>query len=414
MKIKVLSVYQIIYIVFVALFPVLPDYFRLFSYPIYQYMVLLMTIVLLLRGLSKQRLYFYLKFMGIPLILAIISYGWYGEISTIVSYVLLPFLSSLVVFCFVDNLEMYNKSLKVIVITSIIICGMAVIEKFGFNVFSLVENVDMGSMGTEVNYRNSTARVEQSFGQPIMFALYLLFVNVIAFSQIKYYKIKKINNLYVIAYLLSIAISLLTDARLTLITLIILQAFYLIKSKISKKIIAIFLIFLVLFVDFIIGGYVCSIAQKYISLLVDLMGPSRQVQDMTSLYRLQLIPTLIPYIQKHFFIGYGKVYMSDFRFSMFGYNYSSIDNFILSSMMQHGILGLIVAYMPMFYGIYFSWRSIKRENNNGKFFLLTFVLYILNLISVAQLSERRIVFIFVALLMSREYNLMKESRFKSY
>ena len=199
-----------------------------------------------------------------------------------------------------------------------------------------------------------------------------------------------------------------------MITLIILQAFYLINSKLSKKVITFCLIFLALIVDFIIGGGIFLIAaQKYFSLIIDLMGPSQQVQDITSLYRLQLIPTILPYIEKHFVFGYGKVYMSDFRFSMFGYTYSSIDNFILSSMMQHGFIGLIVAYIPMFYGIYFSWRSIKRKNITGKFFLLTFVLYILNLFSVSQLSERRIVFIFVALLMSREYNLNQELKIKN-
>ena len=406
METKIKKIQDFIIIICITLFTMLPDYFYIGT-QFYKYLIVIVLFIILYRGVEVKKVKYYLSYMLPVLMLAIISYGYHKEIFTFLTYILTVFMPGFIVFSFINKDSDLKRIIYFLITVAIILCVFGIVEWITEkNVFSLIETIDLGTMGTRVKYRDDRPRIQQSFGQPITFALYLFFIFMLAFTQEKNNKKDKI--VCISTMLLSFVGVYLTAARFPFITLILFILFIVLNRNKKEKILLFGFLFLILCLDLATKQIIFSKIINYTTLIKDaiwgIINRQNEVTDMNTTYRLQLIPILLPFIKQKFFFGYGNVFMSSFTFKIFGFTHTSIDNSILSNMMSHGFIGLIVFIMPIIYGIVFSIKLIKRKDNNGKYYLCFLILYCLNLISVAQLSEKRIMIVFIAILMAKYYN----------
>lgn len=407
---KCISVKAFICYFFIVIYSVFPEYFRAFSLPVYVWIAIASLLIILVYGVSQERVNYWSRLFLPIFVVSVLSYGYFKEISSFLVYLMISFVSVLVIFLCLTNKKNITKALDIIVITSLFICLFSLVEKItNFNIFSLIENVDLGIMGTRPTIRDDLVRIEASFGSPITLGIYLLFANTATYLRMMDSSCSKIRRrIYFLNYLLTFLVSYFTDSRMVFFSLIILQVLFFLRLRWNKKVVIVFIFVVILLFDLINNGYIFSFVSKYFSLISDIVfSNGGEVSDITSAYRLQLMPTLMPYIKSSPIFGYGNANMQNFTFNIWGYTYYSIDNGILSEWMWHGLLGVIKMLLPIIYGIIKSIKVMKKNNLFGYCFLSIFIIYLFNLFSVAQMSDKRIMFVFLAIIMSYEYNIRK-------
>lgn len=405
MKINVKNLVLYIMLVF---FPILPEYFRIGGYTVYQFIIVGAFLWTCVNGIKKSKLRFYSKYILPILLLSVVVNGYYKEYSSFISILITPVMAIFVIFMLLKDEEDCDNALKFLVVVGLFM-GLTGFVEFisGYNIFSLVETADLGAMGPSAYYRNGMIRIEQSFGSAITFGLYMLFVNAIAFSMISISQGKQ-RKRYLLCYVITFPIVFLTGSRMPILTLVLLQVLFFMRSKMSKKVAVIIGLLFILFFDLVNGGVLYTYISKYSSLVVQLF--SGDTTDTSSSYRLALIPTLIPYIKNKFWLGYGNSFMNNFTFMYDGHSHYSIDNGYLSNLMAHGVLGLLRTLWPMLCGCVLATKMLKRKDKRGYYFLSMYIVYLMNIFSVAQMGERKICFTLVAVQMAYEYFEIKKKQ----
>jgi len=414
---KRFSINELFCYFFIAIYSVFPEYFRVFSLPVYAWIALAFLIVIMGCGANQARTFYWIKLFLPIFVVSTLSYGYFKEFSSYLVYLVVSFVSVLIIFLCLTTKKRVTKALDVIVITCLFICIFSLVEKVtGFNVFSLIENVDLGIMGTRPTIRDNLVRVESSFGSPITLGIYLLFANTATYLRIVDPSCSKMRKrIYQFNYILTFIVAYFTDSRMAFLSLIILQVVFFLRLRWNKQIVVIFFVVLVLVVDIVNNGYIFSFVSKYFGLVSDIIvSNGGEVSDLTSAYRIQLVPTLMPYIMNSPIFGYGNSVMQNFTFKIWGHEYYSIDNSILSEWMWHGFLGVIKMLLPIIYGIVKSIKVKKKDTSFGYCFLSIFIVYLFNLFSVAQMSDKRMLFVFLAIIMAYEYNITHQSEMMSY
>ena len=389
--------------IYVLLYPILPEYFRIMGIPFYQYLTIGALLLVIIPRKRVQTLKFYSKYALPCFFLALVSYGRFFEIQTFLNYILTPLIAGYIIFELTSRWN-ENKIINLLLLGAVIISVCGIIEKVtgGYNVFSLIETVDFGSSGTQINTRNGALRIEGSFGQPISFALYLIFVNVLSF--IRYTETKRNHRLkYGLVFLLTLLNLFFTDARMPIITYIAIMAFFIMKSKMSKKVAIILSVIFILIFDFINQGLISEMLSKYMGIIADIFSSQQRDTDATVAYRLGLFSALLPKLNGHWLFGYGNVYMQRFTFSMFGFTYTSIDNSILATLMYHGLVGLALFAYPLIISVVTSIKNYRNGISRGYYFSILLVFYIVNLFSVAQLADKRIFYCVFAVALAMAY-----------
>lgn len=389
--------------IYVFLYPILPDYSQIARIPIYQYLTVAALLLVIIPKIRVQTMKYYGRYALPCLMIAVLSYGRYFEVKTFLNYILTPLIAGYIIF---ELSTKWNEEtiVDILLFGAIVLSVCGLIEKItgGFNVFSLIETVDFGSSGTQINTRNGVLRIEGSFGQPISFALYLIFVNVL--SYVRYIEAKRNHRIkYGLVFLLTLLSLFFTDARMPIITYIGIMAFFLLKSRMSKRIAILISTIIVVPIDFINQGIISELLSKYLGIIADVFSLQQGSTDATVSYRLGLFAALLPQLEGHWLFGYGNVYMQRFTFSMFGFTYNSIDNSILATLMYHGIVGLILFACPLFYSVRTSFTNYKNGVVRSYYYGILFLFYIVNLVSVAQLAEKRIFYCVFAIALATSY-----------
>jgi|GEM_PF-5076101 O-Antigen ligase. len=412
MKISVGRLNKYILVALILFFPILPEYFRLGGYPVYQYIVLIAVLITTISGIGKQKLLFFIKKIWLFVVVIIIAYGSHGEWFSMIAYIISSCLLFWSVFFLIKNKKTVEYLYRILIIMGFILCITGIIEKvIEYNVFSIIENTDLGLMGTAPYYRNGVIRIEQSFGTSITYGIYLNFINTLSLGKYTIAEKRK-KTFYLLTYLLTFIAVFFSNSRMVLITLVLLQITYFFRINWSKKIVFISVILSGGIIDALNGSKILKKLEEYIFIIVDifLATNSSQITDITSAYRFQLVETLWPYIKQNFWFGYGNEYMSQFSFSMFGYKYYSIDNALLNALMRYGFFGIVLLLLPIGYGMVLAIRKIIRKEKMGYFLLLSFLMYFINLTSVAQMSEQRIFYTILALMLTEEWQRLKDRK----
>lgn len=403
-KLRHKSLEEWIFTLYIILMPILPEYFRVGGSPFFVYLGALPLLALLIHRNQLKISKTYVRYILPLLILSIICFMAHGEYSSLARYLMFPILSTFIIQKFSKDEKTIYNALYTLILVGLVMCFLGLIERlFNFNVFSVIENVaDYGKGGTQPSYRNGVARVELSFGNAISAALYLLFINCIAFTLMRSEEItSKRKKVCAVTYILSFILIILTDSRLCLMTAAIMQVMFLMRERWSKRAAIVVAGISIVLIDFAIGGFITQFLGKYIGLIADILKSGSNTSDMNTLYRFQLIPTFIPMIKDRFLFGYGNEFLNGYRFAILNGYSGSIDNMYLETFVRHGLFGFLIVIIPIFEFIYISGKLKKiGKKELGYNFNWMLIIYLINLVSVAQLSEQRLFYILFGLAFS--------------
>lgn len=389
----------------IALIPLLPDYFRLAGQPVYQYAIILLFLVVVnKRKIDKYEKNYILFFCIITMLFSFTPRIVHFDINPLLSFLLMPVLLSASVFLYLRDENDIEYLIDVFILTGIFACLLSFIECFSeFNVFSLIETVDLGEIGTASKMRDGIIRAEGSFGTAIAYGIYLCTLNVLCLYKLTSESEKR-KLKYWSGYFLSAIALILTQSRMPIIVFAISQFAYFFKFK---KIYRALLVtaFIVLFtVDCLTSKIIIGMISEYSELIYKVIMGNQSELDINSAYRVLLPSVLVPQIMQSPIVGFGQKFMSAFTFRVWGFDFTSIDNNYLGMLVRYGVMGLVGQLFPFVYALYLIVK-MKFEEIAYPISLIL-IGYFINLISVAQMSEGRFLYMMVPLIL-RKYWIYK-------
>ena len=221
--------------------------------------------------------------------------------------------------------------------------------------------------------------------------------------KIKSNQQQRTTFVFKLGYILSIITIYLTTARMVLILTIILQMFFIVSLRPDRRALIISSGIIICLLVVITTPEVLDA----IYFIPAIFNPDyySKVSDggQNIAYRLQLFSALGKYIKENPLLGLGYEKSKNLRFlietptsSWMAY---SIDNNYLSYLAKYGLIGFTANIYPLVWIIRYTkklrWSDKSILNIIGKWGLLIFVLYAVNLFSVFQMGEKRIFFILV-------------------
>lgn len=389
----------------VAIYSVAPDYFRIagINSPI-----VLEFAIIGLWAISNKKLFIdgqLFCFVAIATFPVCVSLLWHGNISEMISIMLEKNALIMVIHSTMRNQKSFYKMIDKILTVSLFECITAVVHFiFDFNFFSILSNTtDAAVLGADTQYRNGMPRVEGSFGHAITFAIYLC---VCAFLALYMYEITK-KRKYICIYVISFVALLLTQSRFPTMIFVASQLVYLFSMtpkralKIALEILGVAAISLILITIFIpsVISTLDTIAKMFMQLLSSesLGGISTYNENGNSAfaYRFEMMRVLPQIIKDDMLFGIGTT--SGFVFKIGSHYQTSVDNQYLYSALVNGLFGLFSTLYWVVAPIFVS----KRKNNRFAFWSRwTMIVYAINLFSVAEMNEKRIILVLIALIYS--------------
>ena len=407
----------------VGIYPVLPEYFGIGKTPFYMFIPLIGLLLLLSKKSTLIVKRSFIKNNSLFFLLCTLPFIFHSQLGTWINW----FVTTVVVLYLLDSLLCSRRDIEwcldAILYVSIIINLIALIERFtGYNVWSLFQTGANISNDSSAYFRYGVIRIEASFGVALTYSMYLLFVSLIALYKIISTKstesgllVRKKTAIYVFAFLLSIVCIVFTQCRLPLITIVFSLIFVVFKGKFLKKSKVLLLVLLILLVVGVIFiDQLIELVGHFFSLFQDFFGglSGNTADDLTTAYRFELIPTLLPYIEEKPVFGYGASYINNgFTFIILDHKHKSIDNNYLAQALYYGIVGLLGNVWWIFSIIKRNISlTIKRiELDDFEFFILLIcIVYAVNLFSLYQMMESHLFYIIVGLYCKYEDLVRKE------
>lgn len=395
----------------VAIYSVAPDYFRIagINSPIFFEFLIIGLWAMTNRKLPVNvQLWSFIAAATFPVCISLLLHN---NFSNIVSTVLEKIVLVIVIFSTMRNRKSFYKMIDAILTVELFECITAVVHFiFDFNIFSLLSNTtDTAVLGADTQYRNGMPRAEGSFGHAITFAIYL---SVCAFLSLYMYGVTK-KKKYIYIYGASFIALLFTQARFPTMIFIASQIVYLLSMTPKKalrivfKISGIALVALVLaaiFVPSVISA-LDTIAKMFVQLLSpeSIGGISKYNENENSAfaYRFEMMRILPQIIKEDILFGIGTT--SGLVFKIGSHYQTSIDNQYLYSVVVNGLFGLL----STLYWIVAPIFANRKKNDSFVFWSrMAMIAYAINLFSVAEMNERRIILVLIALIYANK-NLKK-------
>ncbi|MDR3543887.1 MAG: O-antigen ligase family protein [Desulfosporosinus sp.] len=401
-----LQIKIIIFFLF-ALYTILPDYFRIFGVTSQVVVAFCIFFLYVINGgnfrISKRGT-IYILLYTVPMI---ITYLYNGDFFYIIKFVLERAFLIMILYSTIKTREEFNSLIDILLKFAVLESISAYIHfVFNFNVFSIISNAtDLSTLTADTQYRLGMVRVEGSFGHPITFAIYLsicLWLCLYMYSQFSRVK-------YRIYYVMMCIALLLTIERLPLIIFIASQIVYLLiqNPKKLRRILTrvVVLIPILLLLVFILPDQVMEVPKNILNMVTgvfsseSLMGISSYNDESAFSYRSAMLKVLPTQMENHWLFGIGSQYNTSFSFYINNHVQHSIDNQYLYYFVVYGIFGLTESILWVI-GItlvskrYFSVKSTKKFQYYSRFIIFV---YALNLFSVAEMYEYKIVIVFMSL-----------------
>jgi O-antigen ligase len=420
----------------ICLFPILPSYFAfrvgplplLFGWRIVLYFFLVFEIFLLVTGnerdnstslnfAGKKLIVFGLSLFVAVSILRLINIPNSSDIN---AFILGDVFEKVLLLIFVvrriKTPEVFARCLDLILYTACIVGLFGTVEFVtGLNIFSLLNNYhDPYIVGADAYIRLGQVRIESAFGHSITYSLYLGIVLIIGLYQTN--KKKSLLNLFVCLVLLvnfGLAMS-----RFPMLVLIGLFLFYIIFAE--KKLKGKLILFTVgagvtlVVVTLLVKNSLTLTLRKILYMLLVLFDKKYSgylgdfgVNSDPFGYRLRLFNVIFNAIKSRPVFGFGYHYLKTFSFRMYSdacgifVDSYSIDNNYLLELLCTGIAGIgsyLVLHLSFLYTAFRNYKQ-KWDNSSFNYYCIYIILfYLINLISVAAMEEKRIYWIFLALL----------------
>ncbi len=424
---------DLVFILFIALFPILPTYFEFLNIPMYKGLTIFFILYMII-WYKKVDVKAYAGkvahvFKNINTLewLILLSVGckalsclFNKEFVTAVWLVLLIAAGMLLVL-YLDSCEKFNLAIDIIVYVAAIVGIFGILECIShFNVFSLLNNT-----GIELNYnplRFGILRIISFSSHTIHYCLYCMFVLGLIFYMI-------INQTrgkrYIVVYFIVIINAILTLSRSALLCLFASQIMLVYLSdkknfwKKIKKIIQVLLLVIVPICVFIpsvrnamlsfVGMFLVVVNEKYSSLISSSYG-NDNMRGIGN--RLDLYAWVLEEIKGHVFWGVGpwKAFEHLYYVEVDGVSVPIIKYGIevnyLSTLYHYGFVALVLEVISYIYIIVCGFKEQKKLMKQERKLAFSFVVAILTLsymvswFAVGQGTEWNIYILIVCLYLS--------------
>lgn len=387
--------------VLIAIITVLPDYWRLFGQPIYQYFILLLSVLCTFerKTIKKRKIHFVEKTLLLMLCLYFIPRFVHLDFRSLIAIIIVPILFIYSVYVFVETEDDIHMLIESFLSVGLILSLFCIIEFiYETNVFSLLNNVELGIIDSTPQYRNNVIRIESSFGTAIACGIYYNFINILCLFRINSgYG----NRKHIILYILSCICIILTQSRMPIITLLFSQVLCFRKSNKIIKLIAPCVLLVIFIGDLLTEQLILNAITKYATLISSVLLKNTNYYDVSVEYRKQLISVLLPVIEDKIIFGHGQTFMSNFSFRIWQFTYTSIDNNYLGVLLRYGCFGLLAQLWPFIIGAYYSIKN--RKNELSFYIIIIIIVYLMNLLSVYEMSENRAFYYTIGITLSMFY-----------
>lgn len=418
---------------FVALFPVLPEYFAIEiseALPLItaHRIIVLILIVYYFNFYEKNSFMHVLK--KVKLKLAIILYFLFQFMANSVhifetSYAIKEIFSIcfeqlivvIILVSVIKNLNVLYKAINIIVCISGIICILGIFESItGNNIVYLLKTVDRDMLQASFS-RLGVERAEVSFGHSVYFGLYCAVI--IPFSMYFYENTKKVK--YIIIVLLNITALLFSGSRgasLAASTMIIVMIFNKKSHELYKYLKYIPIIILLLFALYIFQNNFFEYFEQLIKSMLNTLGFNFNITGFgdniegteSRIMQLSGITWLIMQNSIVFGLGAGAqvrglvYYLFDSGWRMS----KTYDVGYIGIIMDSGIVGF-AGFIILFIQILvcaWKWSDNKDTKNLNNAFKYSILCYLVGLLSIANVE--RIFWTIVALFISYNYLIWRE------
>lgn len=401
-------------LIFIALYPIMPDYFRILGLPSGAVVACIFVILSCISGRNMLivRKKDAIIATAVTMIICI-PYIYHGEYTTAIKCVVEYFLVFLALCRYFCTKERIIEALDIVVTIATLTCVFGLFDFCtGKSLLWCFYNGTTTDLTPALQIRGVFARSEAMFGHAITYAVYLSMCALI--DSVFIFETKK--RKYKVYYCILTLTLFTTMSRAPIILFIIGQLLLTYMFGFTKfiKTLAKAGVGLALGLVFISSIFpnAFSIMQYMWNLLLALFSEDAalqigNIQNANPFeYRLELLKIIPKYIQESWFLGRGA--SLSFTFEILGHTYYSIDNAYLVWMFKYGLIGLLG---NMVYFFYLAVMGLKQRKHTDifKMFLVIDIVYILNLFSVAQMSEYKLWIV----LFTIAYNLYRVNKTES-
>lgn len=395
-------------LIFIALYPIMPDYFRLLSLPSG---AVVACLFFALSCLNKDRLFTVRKkdaiTCGIPTALMCIPYIFHGEYSTAVKCIIEYMFVFLLLCRYFTTKARVIEALDILVTVSVVMCFFGMFEfATGRSLFEGLYSGVSTDLSPALQMRGPFARSEATFGHSITYAIYL---SICALTD-SVFIIKTRKKKYKFYYIVLVATLFMTISRAPIILFVFGQLLLLYMFGFDKFIKTLFKAIICLgFAFAIVSAFMPSIfstVQYMFNIVLAIFSENAalqvgSIQNANPFeYRLELLSVIPQYIRQAWLFGRGS--STSFEFQMLGHTYYSIDNAYLVWLFKYGLFGLLGNLIYFIDIFIFGCKQGKKDGFMKLFFVIA-IIYFLNLFSVAQMSEYKLWIIMVSI----AYNLYR-------
>ena len=417
-----------IYLYFVLLtYPILPAYFVLFGVRVTT-LIAAGCIIFLFTTPN----FYNLRIAGpkIALILSIFTLYAFSAIfnnelfsSGFMSFLCNYFIVPLYFAVIVDTRKKFDSCATILILSGLLLCGLSILElMFHYNIFSIIETVDMGAIGSGSVVRFGIYRIESSFGQAIAFAIYLSFIVCLVAYKL-YSPVNQTNrrqNFYLLVLLILNVFIFLTSSRFPIVVTLVADIVLFIKLKKRSKI---KVLIAMCFVAAAIAAYtIIKGGSTFTSLFDNIIsifeGDTTKASEDSSGYRLSLYDFSKKVIGNDYIFGRGLHVNTTFTFisQYYGlFKSTSFDNGYIYLFLQQGFAG-VIAWIIFCYAIISSaiLSYKKRFNDDINFPILVMIfICLLNMFSVARLDESRMFMVIIGAYLGLDFHIYRIEETKS-
>ena len=398
-------------LIFIALYPVLPNYFRIAGVPSYKIVAFLYFLIYMMTSLKSRGLKLNKRLFTIVCFILLIRLPgqlYHGNNTEVLNLILEYVLIMIPLIDYHISKERIEESLHVLLNVSMIMCFFGIFEFLTkTNLFSFIYNGNGTEVSPDLQMRGIFARSEASFGHAIPFAIYL---SVNALIALYYYDQKKDKN-YLYKLLILIVTLLTTISRAPILIFVLCLAIFmkmLGKQHLLKAIvIGSGILAVVLIGSYFLAPSLYSGVTFIFNVLLGVFSENALARagefnnSNPFTYRLALYSISLGLIKGHVLFGTGQA-INEFAYGSFRYTNSlhySIDNAYLSTLVTNGVLGLLATIIEIVIGIKYTFGKRHEDRIFALLFMITIVLA-LNWLSVAKMATERLWLILFAMILS--------------
>ena len=387
---------------FIAFYPILPSYFRIAGFESGAVLSIVFSIIYIFITLIGKKT---IRFTSLSIFFVVAGLVFsleslvFGEYPRLITYL---FQKCLIPICLIDffirDRRHITKSIDILLLVGFILSIFAIFESISKqSAFWFLYNGTSTDLTPDLQMRGYFARAETTFGHSITYGIYCSVLSLLAFFMYCKYEKKK----YLLFYIMLGIGLLLTVSRAAIIIFAFSNVLMsiLFGKKAIKKLLVVFLVsfFLLGLVSQLFPESIGSSISDLINILAAILF--RDTDYMSSIegagdpfaYRFALfglVPTIIQ--NNNWFFGIGAYSANNYSFLFDGYTYFSIDNSYVNMLLRYGVVGLFCNYFSMILIVIVSIRNfVKNKKMIYKCSFVLMLLYLINMISVAQMTEEK-------------------------